>query len=399
MGAGHGHDGTEHHYRTPKRIRRYVLAFLVPLVVITLGGMVWLWPGEDLPTLGGDVEYVSGTILELRPCEPAQPDCVIALATVDEGPEAGAIASFTMSTGEGQPNLEPGTAVWLTEMVADGTPTYGFSDVKRVESLFLLAALFSLSVIVLSRWKGVAALAGLGSSILILAVFVLPAILLGSNPLAVAAVGAAAIAMASMGLAHGFNMRTAVALVGTVFALLLTAVLGVVFTNALSFTGVGTEDAWNLQNSSLDLAIDFKGLFLAGLVIGALGVLDDVTVTQAAAVWEVRRANPMSSIGELYAAGMRVGRDHVSATVNTLVLAYIGAAMPLFLILVLTFNRLGQSINSELIAAEIVRSLVGGLGIISAIPITTILAAWVLTRTHEDISTDGRDDPLEQPTT
>jgi uncharacterized membrane protein len=223
----------------------------------------------------------------------------------------------------------------------------------------------------------VSALIGLVASLMILGVYVLPALLEGRPPVVIAAIGAGAIAIVSMGLAHGFNVRTGVALIGTLIALIITTLLGGLFTEVMNFTGVATDDAAYL-NAVSGGVLDLRGLLLAGLVIGALGVLDDVTVTQAATVWEVYGADERVSLRSLWAAGMRVGRDHVAAVVNTLVLAYVGAALPLFLLITLSDAPMLQSINSETIAAEVVRSMVGGLGIIAAVPITTGLAAALL---------------------
>lgn len=381
MGAGHSHaaEPEDQEWSLPPALRKYVLWVVVPLVVVTVAGLAWLWPRGDSPSLG-QVDYVSGRVTQVTECTPAQPDCQVVVIEVLDGPRPGDVTEQNLQAGEGAPQATVGSGVWLTVTELDGQVSYGFSDVQREQPLLLLALLFAAAVVLLSRWKGVAALAGLAVSILLLAYFVLPALLQGTSPVLVAAFGAAAIAMTTMGLAHGFTMRTGVALIGTVVALLLTAVLGAVFTSAAKFTGVGGEDAFYLQNSPVALSIDLRGLFLAGLVIGALGVLDDVTVTQAAAVWEVRRARPQSSLHDLFSAGMRVGRDHVAATVNTLVLAYIGASLPLFLILVMSQTPLSHLLTTELLAQEIVRSLVGSLGLIAAVPITTFAAAWILTR-------------------
>lgn len=380
MGAGHQHGPVE----TPRDARRYILGFLMPLIAATVIGLVLLWPHGETPSYSTS-PTVPAEVTSVGPCSPPTDECISAIAVITDGEDAGQETSWDLTAGEGAPVLEPGTAVMLN--VTDdgvGGQVYGFSDIQRSQPLLILAVLFSVAVILISRMKGVAALAGLAVSIGLLAWFVLPALLLGTSPVAVSAVGAAAIAIPSMMLAHGFNMRTSVALIGTIFALLVTLVLGVVFTGATKFTGMNSEDTWNLINSGMNLSFDLKGLFIAGLVIGTLGVLNDITITQSAAVWEVFRARPESSLRGLYSAGMRVGRDHVSATVNTLVLAYMGAALPLFLVIVMADAPLSKSLTNEVIAAEIVRSLVGGLGIIAAIPITTVLAAWVLTRGHHD---------------
>lgn len=381
MGGGHSHD-EDQDWSLPPQLRKYVTWAVAVLVAVTVAGLVWLWPRGETPSLG-EVQYASGQVVDIQECKPAQAECQVIVVEVLDGPAPGDVAALNMQSGEGAPEATIGADVWLTVSDIDGQVSYGFADVKRDQALLFLVMLFAAAVVLLSRWKGVAALAGLAVSILLLAYFVLPALLQGAPPVAVAAFGASAIAMATMGLAHGFNMRTGVALIGTVIALLLTAFLGAIFTTAAKFTGVGGEDAFYLQNSPVDLTIDLRGLFLAGLVIGALGVLDDVTVTQAATVWEVHRARPHSTWRHLFTAGMRVGRDHVAATVNTLVLAYIGASLPLFLIIVMSETPLSQSLTTEFLAQEIVRSLVGSLGIIAAVPITTFAASWILTRAPE----------------
>lgn len=168
------------------------------------------------------------------------------------------------------------------------------------------------------------------------------------------------------------------------------------FTSATALTGAAGEDALLLQSYGLN--VDVRGLLLAGLVIGALGVLDDVTITQAAAVWEVRRADPLASGRTLFAAGMRVGRDHVAATVNTLVLAYAGAALPLFLLLSLSTAPLAQALSLEVVAQEVVRTLVGTLGIVAAVPLTTAMATWVLVQmSAESPVADPTEEPPGQP--
>lgn len=372
MGSGHDH-GTGG--PTPLGVERLIIFLLAPLLAATALGIVLLWPtGTDASIEVGD--FVAGTVTSVEPCAGDIPDCEIAIVTVEEGPDTGDTVTIPLSTGAATPDFEPGTSV-LLQPVPESTQGYALVDVDRTTPLLLLSALFAAAVVLLAGWKGVSALVGLAASMGVLAVFVLPSLLSGNSPVWVAAVGASAIAILSMGLAHGFNARTGVALIGTMIALLITASLGSLFTSLMNFTGVGTEDAAYLQAVSGG-SIDLRGLLLAGLVIGALGVLDDVTVTQVASVWEVHGAAERSSLRDLWAAGMRVGRDHVAAVVNTLVLAYVGASLPLFLLITLSDAPLLQSLNNEAIASEIVRSMVGSLGIIAAVPITTFLAAWLI---------------------
>jgi uncharacterized membrane protein len=243
--------------------------------------------------------------------------------------------------------------------------------------LFWLALLFAIAVVLLGRLRGLAALVGLAGTLVLLLLFVLPAIIEGQSPTLVAATGASAIAFLALYLAHGFRPMTTVALLGTIASLLLTVLLASVFVHLASFSGFASEEAFivNIGAAQIDLA----GLILGGVIIGALGAIDDMTVTQASAVSELRTANPEMGKRELTRAGMRIGRDHVASTVNTLFLAYAGASLPLLLLFILTEKPLTDVANSEIVATEIVRTLVGSIGLVASVPITTWLAAHVLT--------------------
>jgi hypothetical protein len=203
--------------------------------------------------------------------------------------------------------------------------------------------------------------------------FIVPAILHGRSPVAVALVGAMAIMLASLYLAHGLGRKTTAAAVGTSLALGLTAALTAGFVDLAELTGLASEDALNagFQVGGISL----RGLLLAGIILGVLGVLDDVTVSQASLVFELRRADPGAGFAELVRGGLAVGRDHVSATVNTLFLAYAGASLPLLVLFVSGGDALGTVATSELVAVEIVRTLCGSVGLIAAVPLTTLLAA------------------------
>lgn len=390
MGSGHSH-GHESTFEAPRGAVRIVVLVLAPLLLLTVIGLIVLWPsGEDQPVIEVGT-FLDGRVIELTACDNGDPNCAVATVEVTEGPTAGTTSTINVSLGPATPDLDPGTRV-LLQAIPNGSADqpYALVDVDRSRPLLVLTLLFAAAVVVMARWKGVTALLGLIASLLILSVFVLPSLLAGNPPFAVAAVGAGAIAILAMGLAHGFNVQTGVALIGTLFALVLTTLLGWIFTQAMSFTGVGDDDAAFLTAVVGDGTLDLRGLLLAGLVIGALGVLDDITITQAASVWEVFGADENSSFRDLWDAGMRVGRSHVAAVTNTLVLAYAGAALPLFLLITLSDSPLLQSLNNEVIAAEIVRALVGGLGIIAAVPATTALAAWLLVDTRRRAQAESR---------
>jgi uncharacterized membrane protein len=203
--------------------------------------------------------------------------------------------------------------------------------------------------------------------------FIAPAILDGESPLAVAVVGAMAVMLVTISLAHGLGAKSLAAIVGTAASLLLVAGLASVFTELTHLTGLSSEEATLLQFQGFK--VDFQGLLLAGIVIGALGVLDDVTVSQASTVMALRAANPNLGFGELYRRALVVGRDHVSATVNTLVLAYVGSSLPILLIFSSGDLGLVDAINVELVAKEVVATLVGSIGLIAAVPLTTAMAS------------------------
>ena len=252
---------------------------------------------------------------------------------------------------------------------------YQFSgDFQRRSLLLWSAVAFGLAVIAVGLWRGVAALGGLVASLGVLLLFVLPAILDGRNPLLVAVVGSSAIAFLALYLAHGFRRMTNVALIGMVSALTLTAVLSSVAVGLARFSGFASEESTLLTFFE---GIDIRGLLLAGIVLGTAGALDDVTVTQASAVWQLRAADPTQDRRALFRRALAIGRDHIASTVNTLLLAYAGAALPLLILFVLSEQSLGAIANSEVVAVEIVRTLVGSIGLVAAVPITTWLAARV----------------------
>ncbi len=234
--------------------------------------------------------------------------------------------------GPGAPVYAAGERV-MVAFDAQAQPGFEYAIVDRYRKppLFWLALLFSLTVVLLGRLRGFAALVGLAASLVVLLRFVLPAVLDGRSPVLVAVVGAAAIAYLALYLAHGLGAMTTVALLGTLASLFLTAALATVFVDLAQLTGLASEEAF-IVNLGAGGSLDIRGLILGGMVIGALGAIDDMTVTQASAVWELRAANPAMKRRHLYRAGLRIGRDHVASTVNTLVLAYAGASMPILLL-------------------------------------------------------------------
>lgn len=371
-----------------------LLVALTPFVLVTIVGLAVLWPrGESLELRQGgfnaDEFEASVTTVSSTECPdvPGQEDFRCATVTVElaEGEDSGESFGFDYSSGPKTRLIQEGDEVIVgtvdtpTEEVVPGAPQpskYFFLDFDRRVPLVALAIIFSIVVLALSRWRGLAALAGLTVSMLVLIWFVLPAILAGENPLLVAIVGGSAIMFLALYLAHGFNAATTTAVLGTLTSLLLTGLLALLFVNLSIFTGAGSEEAAFLQVNQSQ--VNLQGLLLASIVIGTLGVLDDVTVTQASAVWELQKANPEYGIKNLYRAAIRIGRDHIASTVNTLVLAYAGASLPLLIIFSVSNRPLGLVLNTETVAEEIVRTLVGSIGLVASVPITTGLAALVV---------------------
>lgn len=275
-------------------------------------------------------------------------------------------------------HVEVGDGVLVTaNETPDGT-TYFIADRSRSLSLWVLAIMFATLVALVGRWRGVWSLVGLAASFLVIVRFIIPAILSGWDPVTAMVIGAIVIAFTTLVLAHGANWKTVAALAGTGLSLALVIVFagfGVAFTE---LTGLADEHAVALNILSGN-TIDARGLLLASIIIGALGVLDDVTATQSSTVFELHRANDHLSAHQLFARALNVGRDHIASTVNTLVLAYVSASLPLVVLLASQPEPIGLLISRDLFATEIVRTLMGSTGIVAAVPITTAIAAVLAT--------------------
>lgn len=334
--AHHVHDHSHAELETDPTVARVLRVVVAVIVVLTVIGML-VWRGGGgvgLPeAFDGQGDRVDATVSAVQPidCDGVDPStvgqCIEIQLDVTSGENAGGTGSFQMYPDLEQvtPEFEVGDELVVNEFMLGDTAerAYTFADYQRTTPLILLAVIFVVAVIALGRIQGFRALLGLILSGIVLLMYVFPALLDGQPPLAVALVASSLIALCALYLTHGFNDTTTVALVGTLGALALTGILALVFTRMAQITGLASEDQVLLQVSAQGL--DLRGLVLAGIVLGSLGVLDDVTVTQVSAVARLREANPDYGIGELYRNGVRIGRDHIASTVNTLVLA---SAMP-----------------------------------------------------------------------
>ncbi len=261
---------------------------------------------------------------------------------------------------------------------AEGGYAFMITDVVRTGALALLGAIFLGFAVMVSGWKGVRALIGLAVSFVVLLGFVLPQILAGRNPVLVSVIGSLGLLAVTLYLTQGWALKTHAALLGVCITLILTGALAAFAVNLSRLSGFGSEEAMFLQTAGT--SVNLRGLLLAGIIVGTLGVLDDVIVGQASAVMELADANPAFGWRDLYQRAMNIGQDHIAATINTLVLAYVGAAMPVLLLFQLYPEPWMQTLNREMIAEEVVRTLVGSLGLIAAVPITTFIASVLRSR-------------------
>lgn len=382
----HHHTGSD---LTTAATRRILAVAVGVFAAIALVGLVLLWPDAERPVLaeelGMGAELVDATVSEVDevPCLGTTADqgipCMEVRFDVTSGTPKGDTGSFQVPVTEVAIDFGAGDKIVLGHQPeAEADFQYYFNDFQRDVPLVALTVLFAVAVLALGRWQGLRALLGLIVTGVVMLAFLFPSVLDGHDPTAVALVSAIVIALVALYLTHGITERTTVALLGTFAALGVTAALAALFAGLAHFTGFATEDAFYLQIASS--SVDIKGLVLAGIIVGSLGVLDDVTVTQVSAVWQLHQANPSYGPRQLYGAAVEIGRDHIASTVNTLVLAYAGASLPLLLIFTQAGRRLADVAAGELVAVEVVRTLVGSIGLVTAVPVTTALAAWVITR-------------------
>lgn len=366
------------------------------LAILVVIGLIALWPRGTVidPTVfAGSLDTEQARVVGVDPegCRaggsaPSElpVDCQRVSFELLSGPEKGLEAGFDLgadvAVSEGDrirvSRAEIPEGVELGGVEID---LYSFSDFERRAPLLWLTLLFAALVIGLARWRGVRALIGLTGSLFIIVLFIVPSILSGNAPVLVAVIGALAVMLITIPLAHGISPITLSACLGTAAALIATVLLAELFVDLAHITGFASEEATILRAASDELSI--QGLLLAGIVIAALGVLDDLTVTQASTVAALRRARPDLGAMPVFREAMRVGQDHVVATVNTLVLAYAGASLPILLIFSVADTPFLDAVNAEVVAAEIVATLVGSIGLILAVPVTTALAAVVAART------------------
>jgi uncharacterized membrane protein len=370
-------------------VLQVVVLMLALTAVSTLIGVITLWPdgssaARNVPATTQPLEHATVEATRRTECSaPGRFECSRVTIRVTSGPDEGQLAGFTIGETTEEIRLSAGDRIRVYRRPGDAPSIggvvdldrYGFSDYERQRPLAWLTAIFCLVVVAAGRLRALRALLGLALSLVIVVKFVVPAILDGGDPVGVALTGALAVMFVTIPLAHGFGVKAMAAMLGTAAAIGLTALLASIATDAVHLTGISSDEASYLNAIAGDLSL--QGLLLAGMIIGALGVLDDLTVSQASTVMALRRASPQLPTRRVIREALDVGHDHIAATVNTLVLAYAGASLPVLLIFSLGGWSFGEAINTEAVAEQIVAMIVGSIGLIAAVPITTALAAVI----------------------
>ncbi|WP_206492929.1 YibE/F family protein [Rhodococcus sp. KRD162] len=398
-GHGHGHGHSDTPVPLGPVAAKVVVGLLVAIAIAVIAGAFALWPSKqsiDIPlpfqtTGGGAVTTEAGTVTSQsigscgspdagRPFEgnPTPPvndsyECQRSIVDITSGEDAGKRTVLEIAPGPGQPDLRTGEGIRLVKQTdPTGAVQYSFNDYSRGLPLAIIVGVFAVVICIVARWRGFRALVGLVIAFAVLVVFMLPALLDGAPAIPVALVAGAIILYAVLYLAHGVNLRTSSALLGTLTSMGLAAVLSYVAIRMTHLTGLSEEQNTEVQTYITHVSI--TGLLLAGFIIGSLGVLNDVTITQASAAFELASVDKTASRRQIFGAAMRVGRDHIASTVYTLVLAYAGGALPLLLLFSVAGRSFQDVLTGDAVAIEIVRSSVGGVALALSVPLTTAIA-------------------------
>ena len=357
---------------------RIIAALLVLAAGAVVVGAVLLWPRHPVHGTATHTDDALVTRVEPAPCPKGASGCYVNdTVRLLDGPQAGGTQLLSFVVGATDPKLKVGQQITLDRAVTGGQTVFSFADVHRGRPIYLLALLFVAVAIAVGRMRGLAALAGLIFAGAALLLFTIPALILGTSPTLIALVTGGAICLVSLPLAHGFSMRSAVAILGSLTGMSTAAVIAALSVHALHLTGLSSDEAAYL--ATLGSRSSVSGLLLCGTVIGAIGVLNDVTVTQASAVYELAAAAPDLSRTALSRAATRIGRDHIAATIYSLVLAYAGSALPLLLLFSVTDQSVITVLTSDAFAPEVVSGLIGATALVLVVPFTTVIAALLVT--------------------
>jgi uncharacterized membrane protein len=359
-------------------------------VFATIFGVALLWPRGELDTRGrfGPIRTVGGLAerVEEVSCEiSASKRCRVVHVRILEGEHKGRTVLLTTVAQVGSLDVSEGDRirVYRSELPPSAErpanrDTYSFADFDRRRAMLWLSIAFVVLLLATGRMHGLRALVGLIASLVIVVEFIVPAILKGSAPLAVAIVGAFAVMLVMMPLSYGLGAKAMAAWLGTAVSLLIAAGLAYAFARIAHLSGAASDESVYL--GAAQASVSLQGLLVAGMVIGVLGVLVDLTVSQASTVIALRRVNPSLGFRGLFRGALEVGHDHIAATVHTLVFAYAGASLPVLLIFSVGDTSFADAVNGEAVADEVIAALVGSIGLIASMPITTALAALLAPR-------------------
>lgn len=379
--------------------RRLLLGGLILAAITALVGMAWTWPRGGYPEISDafvhsqyNQKLIDGTVISVdsdacqspsvgqvfdgSPVFPvddtsADQDCRRSVVEITSGEHAGRNTMFVHYNVPGEPVLEPGDKIRMTS-----GDQLAFADYARGPSLLWWGLAVVLGLIIFAGWRGVRALAGLGITLAFILGYLLPAVATGVSSSLLAVITGAVILLAVVPLVHGINWKSAAALAGTLLALLLAAGLTTLGLSSTGVRGLGSEDMLNIMLYLPEVSV--MGLLSAGFIIGTLGVLNDVTIAQASTINELADLDPEATPWRLFTGAMRVGQDHITSVVYTLVLSYTGAALPRLLLISAADRSLFDTLTSDVVATELLRSIIGALALILAVPLTTFVAAWTV---------------------
>lgn len=353
-------------------------------LIVIVGVVIGMFP---IDVHAESEEYLKGYITDIvREEVQEQSGYKVAIQVVkvklETGQEIQINYGDNMTLSESQ-KVNLGQSVVISKLQTPNGERYQIIDTYRLPWTAAAIGAFFLLVILLSRLKGVGAISGMIISIGIIVLYIVPQILSGQDPLLVGILGSIFIMLSTMYIAHGFSSKTTIALISTGLCLVVTGILSVVAVDVTRLTGLGSDDAVSLLLGPTQ-NLNYKGLLLTGIIIGALGVLDDITTSLTASIFEIQKTNPNISFSKLVYSALEIGKEHIASLVNTLVLAYAGASLPIFLIIILNPNNtpLWVILNSELLIEEVIRTVIGSMGLVIAVPITTYLASWYVVSTH-----------------
>lgn len=373
-----------------QQMLRILVWILIPVVIWTVTALIWLWPGDISSHIRDDNTTVAvpgmsierGTITQVNEtaCDgvtgSATGDnsrCARLEVRLDQGPEKDQVVEVTITAAVYASGVHADQAITLYRTPIENGSAYQFADFVRTVPMIFFTALFVLAVVVVARLKGFVSLLGLVFAGWLIVSFMFPALIAGQDPVLIGLVGSTAIMVVVLYAAHGFSARTTVALMGTLFGLLLSALLGWWATRWAHLTGVASEDDFVLAASAPDLRL--TSVVIVGVIIAGLGVLNDVTITQASAVWELSDSDDPATT--VFVKAMRIGRDHIASSVYTTAFASMGAALSVLLLLTIYQRPLFATLLTEQFAGEVVRTLVASIGLVLSVPITTALAVAV----------------------